>query len=67
MEYSSVSLSQNTRKVLADDLEIPLMAVNREKASIFIPRGGGWRWNLKKLALGTYEHSRRKQYLPTLE
>jgi hypothetical protein len=29
------------RKVLADDLEIPLIALSREKASIFVP-GVGW-------------------------
>lgn len=63
MEYSCISPSQNTGKALADDLEISLIALNREKVSIFIPRGK----NLKKLALGSYKHLRIKQYLPTLE
>lgn len=54
----------DTRKVLAGDLEIPPVALNREKLSIFIP---SVKKNLKKLALGTCKHSWLKQYFPTLD
>lgn len=47
------SRSQTTGKVLADDLEIPPVALNREKLSLFIPMEE----KLKKLALGPYKHS----------
>lgn len=63
LESSCNSRSQTTAKVLADDLEIPPVALNREKLSIFIPREE----NLKKLALGSYKHSWWEQYLTTIE